>query len=59
MIELIITKGNEKGGKVAEYKDYAFKNSSWGFIRELNNKNNQVTDFIEWHTKTLYPYSLN
>jgi len=61
MIELLIIKGNEKGGKVAEYKEYVLSNdrNSWVFIREMNNKNNQVTDFIEWHTKTLYPYSLN
>ena len=48
MIELLIIKGNEKGGKVAEYKEYVLstERNSWVFIREMNNKNNQVTDFI-------------
>lgn len=62
MIELTITKGSSvTEGSKAVYNEYMLDPSGkqWAFVRTLNQSDNSVNSFIEWHTKSLYPFSLN
>jgi hypothetical protein len=56
MIELNISKQDSKS---ATYNEYKYENGTWAFVRTLNQSQNEVASFVEWHTKSLYPFSIN
>jgi len=57
MIELLLTKNGST--QSATYNLYAYENKTWKFESTLNQKEGQLVPFVEWHKKSLYPYSIN
>lgn len=61
MIELLLSKSGST--VTATYNEYALDQltKQWQFVGTLNNQPNLGGDqqFIEWHLRSLYPYSLN
>ena len=54
MIELLLSKGE------AIYNEYSLDASKkWKHEKVLNQKENQLEQFIEWHLRSLYPFSIN
>jgi hypothetical protein len=62
MVELLLTKGaGSQQPQAATYNQYTLDAATkqWTFARTLNVKEGNLRPFIEFHQRSLYPYSLN